>query len=115
MALLPLFFALSGLHTQIDLLASSRDWVACGVVVLVACIGKLGGCTVAARITGFSWREAGMLGVLMNTRGLMELIVLNIGLEIGVLSPVMFSMMVVMALVTTFVTAPLLRWIAPPA
>ncbi|HEX7839516.1 MAG TPA: cation:proton antiporter [Kofleriaceae bacterium] len=112
---LPLFFALSGLNTQIDLVTSNRDWAVCGVVVLVACAGKLGGCSVAARVTGFSWREAGMLGVLMNTRGLMELIVLNIGLEIGVISPVVFSMMVLMALITTFLTTPVLRWIAPPA
>lgn len=111
--LLPMFFALSGLHTNIDLLAGGRDWAVCGVVVLVACAGKFGGCSVAARVNGFSWREAGMLGVLMNTRGLMELIVLNIGLEIGVLSPVVFSMMVLMALVTTFLTAPLLRWFTP--
>ena len=113
--LLPLFFALSGLHTNIDLLADRRDWMVCGVVVVVACAGKFGGCSVAARVNGLSWREAGVLGVLMNTRGLMELIVLNIGLEIGVLSPIVFSMMVVMALVTTFLTAPLLRRFAPAA
>lgn len=112
---LPLFFALSGLNTQIDLLEGDRDWAVCGIVVLVACAGKFGGCSMAARVNGFSWREAGTLGVLMNTRGLMELIVLNIGLEIGVISPAVFSMMVVMALVTTFATAPLLPRIEPAA
>ena len=111
--LLPLFFAVSGLRTRIGLLEAGGDWAACGLVVLVACAGKFGGCTVAARVTGYSWRDAGALGVLMNTRGLMELIVLNIGLDLGILSPVVFSMMVVMALVTTFSTTPLLRWLAP--
>jgi len=111
--LLPLFFASSGLHTRIGLLTNGRDWAVCGLVVFIACVGKLGGCAIAARVTGFTWREAGMLGILMNTRGLMELIVLNIGLELGVISPVVFSMMVIMALVTTCLTSPLLRWIVP--
>jgi Kef-type K+ transport system membrane component KefB len=110
---LPLFFASSGLHTRIGLLASGADWAVTGAVILVACAGKLGGCAVAARLTGYPWRDATMLGVLMNTRGLMELIVLNIGLELGVISPKMFSMMVVMALVTTVMAAPLLRWFPP--
>jgi Kef-type K+ transport system membrane component KefB len=112
-ALLPLFFALSGLNTQINLLTGARDWLVCVAVILVACAGKFGGCSVAARVTGFGWRDASALGVLMNTRGLMELIVLNLGLEIGVISPVVFSMMVVMALVTTCITTPLVSWIAP--
>jgi Kef-type K+ transport system membrane component KefB len=84
----------------------------CGLIVIVACAGKLGGCALAARATGFTWRDAGTLGVLMNTRGLMELIVLNIGLELGVISPAVFSMMVIMALVTTCSAAPLLRTVA---
>ncbi len=112
--LLPLFFASSGLHTQIGLLSSRGDWAVCGLVVLAACIGKIGGCAGAARITGFGWRDAGAIGVLMNTRGLMELIVLKIGLDLGVISPTVFSMMVVMALTTTFVASPLLRWLVPP-
>lgn len=109
---LPLFFASSGLHTRIGLLSNGRDWMVCGLIVIIACAGKLGGCALAARVTGFTWREAGTLGVLMNTRGLMELIVLNIGLELGVISPGVFSMMVIMALVTTGLAAPLLRIVA---
>jgi Kef-type K+ transport system membrane component KefB len=111
--LLPMFFASSGLNTQIGLLATGYEWAVCGVIILVACAGKFGGCAIAARATGFSWRQASAIGVLMNTRGLVELIVLNIGLDLGVISPVVFSMMVLMALVTTFATTPLLRWIHP--
>ncbi|WP_414641251.1 cation:proton antiporter [Archangium sp.] len=112
--LLPLFFAFSGLRTQIGLLSTGDHWVMCGLIILLAFVGKFGGSAVAARLTGMRWREAGALGVLMNTRGLMELIVLNIGLDLGVISPTLFTMMVVMALVTTFMTTPLLRWIYPP-
>jgi Kef-type K+ transport system membrane component KefB/nucleotide-binding universal stress UspA family protein len=112
--LLPLFFAFSGLRTQIGLLSTADHWVMCGLIILLACVGKFGGSAVAARLTGMRWREAGALGILMNTRGLMELIVLNIGLDLGVISPTLFTMMVVMALVTTFMTTPLLRWIYPP-
>jgi Kef-type K+ transport system membrane component KefB len=110
---LPLFFAFSGLHTQIGLLSGGYEWAVCALVILVAFAGKFGGCTIAARATGFAWREASAIGVLMNTRGLMELIVLNIGLELGVISPIVFSMMVIMALITTVVTAPLVRRLAP--
>jgi Kef-type K+ transport system membrane component KefB/nucleotide-binding universal stress UspA family protein len=111
--LLPVFFAFSGLRTQIGLLDSAEAWVTCGVIILLACLGKFGGSAVAARLTGMRWREAGAVGVLMNTRGLMELIVLNIGLDLGVISPQLFTMMVLMALVTTFMTTPLLRWFYP--
>jgi len=76
---------------------------------LVAIVGKFGGAAVAARFTGMSWREASTVGILMNTRGLMELVVLNIGLESGILSPTLFAMMVIMAIVTTLMTAPLLQ------
>jgi Kef-type K+ transport system membrane component KefB len=110
---LPLFFAFSGLHTQFGLLSGGYEWAVCALVILVAFAGKFGGCTIAARATGFAWREASAIGVLMNTRGLMELIVLNIGLELGVISPIVFSMMVIMALITTVVTAPLVRRLAP--
>jgi Kef-type K+ transport system membrane component KefB/nucleotide-binding universal stress UspA family protein len=108
-ALLPLFFAYSGLRTEIGLLDSADAWMVCGLVILVACAGKFGGSAIAARLTGLSWRESSALGILMNTRGLMELIVLNIGLDLGVISPLIFSMMVLMALFTTFITTPLLQ------
>jgi Kef-type K+ transport system membrane component KefB/nucleotide-binding universal stress UspA family protein len=112
--LLPLFFAFSGLRTQVGLLSSVEMWAMCGLIILIACVGKFGGSALAARLTGLRWREAGAVGVLMNTRGLMELIALNIGLDLGVISPTLFTMMVVMALVTTFMTTPLLKWIYPP-
>ncbi len=111
--LLPLFFAYSGVRTQIGLLDGPDAWLACLLVVVVACVGKFGGSFVAARFTGLPWRESAALGVLMNTRGLMELIVLNIGLDLGILSPTLFTMMVVMALVTTVMTSPLLQRIYP--
>jgi Kef-type K+ transport system membrane component KefB/nucleotide-binding universal stress UspA family protein len=106
--MLPLFFAYSGLRTEIGLLDSAAAWTMCALVIAVACVGKFGGSFVAARLTGLGWRESAALGILMNTRGLMELIVLNIGLDLGVISPALFTMMVLMALVTTFVTSPLL-------
>src|SRR3984957_2494629 len=107
--LLPLFFAFTGLRTQIGLLNSGREWIVCGVIILVASLGKFGGSYAAARVAGVEWREAASLGVLMNTRGLMELIVLNVGLDLGVLSPSLFAMFVVMALVTTLATSPILE------
>jgi Kef-type K+ transport system membrane component KefB len=109
--LLPAFFAISGLRTQITLLNSWEDWMLTALIILVATIGKFGGTLAAARMTGMNWRDSSILGVLMNTRGLMELIALNIGLEIGVISPRLFAMMVIMALVTTVATAPLLHWL----
>lgn len=112
--LLPTFFALSGLRTEIGLLNSAEAWVQCGLIVVVACLGKFGGSYVAARWTGLGWREASALGILMNTRGLMELIVLNIGLDLGVISPTLFTMMVLMALLTTFITTPILQAVYPP-
>ncbi len=111
--LLPLFFAYSGLRTEIGLLDSRQAWSICALIIAVACIGKFGGSVVPARLTGLPWREATALGILMNTRGLMELIVLNIGLDLGVISPTLFTMMVLMALVTTFMTTPLLEWVYP--
>ncbi|GMV83562.1 MAG: hypothetical protein AMXMBFR7_47460 [Planctomycetota bacterium] len=110
---LPLFFAFSGLRTELGLLNSAGDWVVCAVVIFVACLGKFGGSAIPARLTGLSWREASALGILMNTRGLMELIVLNLGLDLGVISPTVFTMMVLMALVTTFITTPILKWVYP--
>jgi Kef-type K+ transport system membrane component KefB len=106
--LLPLFFASTGLKTQIGLLNDTSAWLICGLISLVAVIGKVGGSLLAARFTGQSWSESLALGALMNTRGLMELIVLTIGYDLGVLSPKIFTMMVLMALVTTFMTSPAL-------
>jgi Kef-type K+ transport system membrane component KefB len=111
--LLPAFFAFTGMRTQINLMSGWESWLWCGAIILVASAGKFGGTLVAARLTGMGWREAAALGMLMNTRGLMELIVLNIGLDLGVISPTIFTMMVVMALVTTIVTAPVLHWLIP--
>lgn len=108
---LPAFFAFTGMRTQIGLLESVSDWEICGVIVLVATLGKFGGTLVAARLTGLGWRDASSLGILMNTRGLVELIVLNIGLDLGVITPRLFAMLVVMALATTFATTPILHLI----
>lgn len=111
--LLPIFFAYSGLKTQIGLLNRPELWLLCALVLGVAIAGKYIGTYVAARVSGISKREASALGWLMNTRGLTELIVLNIGLELGVISPLIFTMLVIMALVTTFMTSPLLEWTYP--
>lgn len=107
--LLPVFFAYSGLRTQIGLLNRPELWLLCGLVVATAIIGKYVGTYAAARVSGINPREASALGWLMNTRGLTELIVLNIGLSLGVISPLLFTMLVIMALVTTFMTSPLLE------
>ncbi len=107
--LLPLFFAFTGLRTSIGSLGRHPDaWIACGAIVLVATAGKLGGATVAARWAGLPLREAAAVGAMMNTRGLMELLILNIGLDVGVIGGQLFSMMVIMAVGTTLMTTPLL-------
>lgn len=111
--LLPAFFAFTGMRTRIDLLSGGSAWLICALIVLVAIAGKFGGTAIAARLTGLDWRSASALGALMNTRGLMELIVLNVGLDLGVISPTLFAMMVVMALVTTMMTSPAVRLLAP--
>ena len=111
--LLPLFFAFTGLRTSVGLVSGAQMWLFCGLIIAVAIAGKFGGSTISARLTGMPWREAGVVGILMNTRGLVELVVLNIGLDIGVISPALFTMMVFMALTTTFMTSPLLEWIYP--
>ncbi len=105
---LPLFFVSSGLRTQIGLISAPALWLVCLLVVAVACFGKVLGGMLSVRWMGESWRESLTLGVLMNTRGLVELIVLNIGLDLGVLSPVLFAMLVIMAVVTTMMASPLL-------
>jgi Kef-type K+ transport system membrane component KefB len=109
--LVPVFFAFTGLRTSIGLVRGAEMWTYCGLVIAVAIVGKLLGSAVAARASGIEWRDALTIGVFMNTRGLMELVVLNIGLDLGVISPALFSMMVLMALVTTFMTSPLLSWL----
>ncbi|WP_240914699.1 cation:proton antiporter [Roseimicrobium sp. ORNL1] len=106
--LLPLFFAFTGLRTQIGLLNDLSGWLVCALIIAVATLGKLGGSAFAARFTGMGWRDSLQLGALMNTRGLMELIALNIGYDLGILSPRIFTMLVIMALVTTMLTGPLL-------
>jgi Kef-type K+ transport system membrane component KefB len=109
--LLPAFFAFSGMRTEIGLVTGWYTWFVCGVIILVATLGKFGGTVAAARFTGLDWRMSSALGILMNTRGLMELIVLNIGLELGVISKQLFAMMVIMALATTIATTPVLHFL----
>jgi len=109
--LLPLFFAFTGLRTQVGLLDDLQGWAICMLIVAVATAGKLGAAALAARLTGMAWRESLALGTLMNTRGLIELIALNIGYDIGILSPRIFTMLVIMALATTLLTGPLLTWL----
>ena len=106
--LLPLFFVFTGLRTQIGLLNDPYLWQITGLIILVAVTGKFIGSAFTAKIMGQSWRDSLSIGALMNTRGLMELVVLNIGYDLGVLSPQIFAMMVIMALVTTFMTGPAL-------
>ena len=107
--LLPLFFALTGLRTRLDLLDGANMWLWTGIVLVAATAGKMGGAVLAARWTGQSWRHAVALGALLNTRGLVELVVLNIAYNVGAFSPTLFTMLVVMALVTTISTTPLLN------
>jgi Kef-type K+ transport system membrane component KefB len=111
--LLPLFFAFTGLRTQIGLLDDAQSWLVCALVLLVAIVGKFGGATLAGRFTGHSWQTSCSLGVLMNTRGLMELIVLNVGYDLGILGPKIFTMMVIMAVATTMMAGPILRLMKP--
>jgi Kef-type K+ transport system membrane component KefB len=111
--LIPLFFAFTGLRTSIGLINGSEMMLYCALVFLVAVAGKFGGSMIAARIMKVPWREAASIGVLMNTRGLIELVILNIGLDIGVLTRPLFSIMVLMAVGTTLMTTPILLWIYP--
>ena len=106
--LLPLFFVFTGLRTEIGLINEPYLWKVTGCIILIAVVGKFFGSALAAKFVGQTWRESWTIGALMNTRGLMELVVLNIGYELGVLSPKVFTMMVIMALVTTFMTGPAL-------
>lgn len=112
--LLPLFFVFTGLRTEIGLLNDLYLWQITGLIIAVAVVGKFLGSALAAKFVGQNWKDSLTIGALMNTRGLMELVVLNIGFDLGVLSPKIFAMMVIMALVTTFMTGPtldLINWI----
>lgn len=107
--LLPLFFALTGLRTRIDLLTDKVMWEYALAIMAIAVVGKLAGAALTAYVTGMNWKDSLGLGALMNTRGLVELVILNAGLDLGILSPAMFTMLVLMALVTTFMTSPALE------
>jgi Kef-type K+ transport system membrane component KefB len=110
-ALLPLFFAFTGLRTEINMLDDLNSWLMCLAIIAVAVAGKLVGSMLMARWTGMSWHDSFSIGVLMNTRGLMELVVLNIGYDLGILPAKIFAMMVIMAMVTTSMAGPLLTWV----
>lgn len=112
--LLPLFFAYTGLRTSIGLLNTSELWLLCGAIVAVAVGSKALVSSLVVRASGMPWRESLAVGVLVNTKGLVELVILNVGLDLKIISPTLFSMMVIMALATTLMTAPLLHWILPP-
>ena len=112
-AFVPVFFTNTGLNTKIGSLQTPEAWVACGLVLAAAVIGKLGGCYFGARLTGQPAREAACIASLMNTRALMALIVINVGLELKLLTPALFTMLVIMALATTAMCGPLLRWWLP--
>lgn len=106
---LPIFFTYTGLRTDMGTMTGAGMWTLCGMVLLAATVGKFGGCALAARANGLRWREASIIGVMMNTRALMELIVINIGYDLGIIPKSVFFMLVFMAVVTTYITAPLLR------
>jgi len=106
--LLPIFFAYTGIRMEVGLLDAWHAWLTCGAIIILAIVGKLAGSALAARWSGMKWRDALALGALMNTRGLMELVVLNIGYDLGILSPEIFAMMAIMAVLTTVMTGPLL-------
>jgi Kef-type K+ transport system membrane component KefB len=93
----------------VGLVSGAESWIVCGIIIVVACAGKFGGTLIASRLSGLKWRDSAALGILMNTRGLVELIVLNMGLDLGVISPKLFTMLVIMALVTTLMTTPILQ------
>jgi Kef-type K+ transport system membrane component KefB len=110
---LPIFFTYTGLRTNIGSLHSLAHWVILAGILAAAIGGKWGGCSLAAWLGGFKPREAGCIGALMNTRGLMELIVINVGRDLGVIPPSLFCMLVLMAIITSLMTTPLLLWLAP--
>ena len=106
--MVPVFFAFTGLRTDIGLVSTPEMWLVFAAILAAAMTGKIGASAIAARLTGMAAGEALGIGILMNTRGLMELIILNVGLEIGMIGPALFAMMVMMALVTTAMTSPLI-------
>ena len=106
---LPIFFTLTGLRTDIGSITGRAALITCAVVILAASVGKFSGCSLVAKLSGFTWREAFSVGIMMNTRGLMELIVLNTGYDLGIISKPVFSLFVIMAVVTTYMTSPVLR------
>ncbi|KAI9353589.1 Cation/H+ exchanger [Obelidium mucronatum] len=110
---LPLFFAYSGLNTRLGLLDDAQSWGFVFLVCVVACAGKMIGCTVSAKFSGLNWRESTAVGILMNTRGLVQIIVLNVGLNAGVITDKIFAMFVLMAIFTTFLTVPLISVVYP--
>ncbi len=109
--LLPIFFVFSGLNTQIGLVNTPILWLLTGLIFLVAIIAKFGGCMLAARIAGETWKESVAIGTLMNSRGLIELIMLNIGLQEHIITPTLFTMLVIMAIVTTLIASPVFEWV----
>ncbi|MCZ2341105.1 MAG: cation:proton antiporter [Bacteroidales bacterium] len=108
---LPIFFTYTGLRTEIGSLDSAMLWLICGVVVFLAVAGKIVGCGLAAWLTGFSARESTIVGVMMNTRGLMELIIINVGYDLGVIPKSLFCMFVIVAILTTVMTTPIVLWL----
>jgi Kef-type K+ transport system membrane component KefB len=108
--LLPIFFFVSGLRVEIGRLTSWKSWLLCAAIIALAVVGKMVGSAPTARRLGLSWRDSWSLGALMNTRGLMEFVVLNIGYDLKLLSPELFTMMAIMAIVTTMMTSPLLSF-----
>ena len=109
--LLPTFFTYSGLNTRLDLVDTPQLWLVALIALAAACLGKGGACWAAARLHGEDNRTALAIGTLMNARGLMELIILNIGLERGLITPQLFSILVVMAVVTTLLASPVFEWV----
>jgi Kef-type K+ transport system membrane component KefB len=112
---LPIFFTYTGLRTSIGSLQTGQDWASCALLLALATLGKLGGAYLAARVSGRSHAEAAALGYMMNTRALMELVVLNVGFDLGVISARMFTMLVIMAILSTLITVPALRRYLPRA
>lgn len=112
---MPVFFTYTGLRTNIGSLADAQAWMWCAAIIGIATLGKFGGCYLAARAAGMNSPQAKILGTMMNTRGLMELVVLNVGYDLGVINSQMFTMLVLMAIVSTVITSPCLRWWLPAA